>query len=146
MNDDFPFANPAFPFWFQGLAVYHQGRIIVIFPAAPGEAARGVRTARSVIGRSRQPLGKAGVVFEPRRRERYGRGKVGLGQTLSLERHPHRGIAETAGIAGGNHDIANMDVVAVRLRQHCDDDLAGLGNRRRRLRMPGQFLQQGQRA
>ena len=71
----------------------------------------------------------AGVVGEARRRQRRRRREHRLDEAFALERDPHRDVAETARILGHGDGIADMKVVAMRLRQVLDQDRAGLVGR-----------------
>src|SRR6266436_3278178 len=66
-----------------------------------------------------------------------------IDQSLALEYHPNRGIAQPAGIAGGNHGLAEVKMVAVRIRR-ADGDTAGLLPRPGVFAKARELLQQGQ--
>jgi hypothetical protein len=46
-------------------------------------------------------------------------------QSFALERYPHRGIAQPAGVASGDHGLAEVKMIAMRIGQ-ADDNTAGL--------------------
>jgi hypothetical protein len=78
-----------------------------------------------MVGWRCQPLGEAGVVGDAVGGQ-LRRDGVASRQSLARQRRPDCRIVEAAGIARGHGERADMNVIAMRVRQPGKNDRAGL--------------------
>src|SRR5712692_5906453 len=102
------------------------------------------REAPSMAGDMQDPVAQSGLVFPAERGQDHRLRKLRADEALAFERGPYRGVVQTGRVARGDHRLAEMKTVAVRIGQFGDRDAAALVLRGR---LPGdarQLLQQGQ--
>jgi hypothetical protein len=97
-----------------------------------------------VTGAMQDLVAQPGVVSLAERGQDHRLGELGADEALALEHGPHRRVAQAGRVARGNHRLAEMKMIAVRIGQFGDREPARLVLRGRFPGESAQLLQQGQ--
>src|SRR5690348_12737058 len=93
-------------------------RAVTIPSVLPGASAG---NGLSVIALAEDRLAQPRLVIETERGDNGAMRVPRADQALPLQRHPDRGIAQSAGVAGRDHGVAEVEMIAVRIgRVHCN--------------------------